>query len=1283
MSFSQFRGDVEELFALKTAGLLNDTEYIQCVITAQRHHLLRRTTAGGSSHVTVDVADASPLPFSSHSTGKTSKLMQPTITKAIPVRLRTGGGSSGSKVRTYMLAGKNIPDAAGPVRFRCTVAGCQKSCGNRGALATHVRAAHSESAQGPISGLFDCVGAGGEHERLCAGSVGEAYTVCRSPDEGCESGIQLKPVKRCTDGRVGNKGSPHRRTYTIQFKMEVLGMIQSGATVAEVAARVGTNPAARGIPKQTLREWVLKAGDIEREYSMGNVGPRGGLKAQGWALGRRRYEQAEQLLLRIVKERRSRCERVTLGFLSRKALQIVGELGERGSYSREAVASFRAGRNWRRCFMNRWRLTVRSRTNKKVLAPSERVPKWTRFFVNLRRFLRVPAAGCGHDPVYGRFQPFERFNVDQTPLNLNPTSCRTVEFRGASAVQIRGVGRGDGDKRFCTLQVCVRASGKQPRLCVIFRGERQGKLATEEREKKKYDQRVDVLFQPKAWADREACCEWITRSFSPFLARQNVTNALLFCDNLDGQVNDGFLKALKESGCSRCLLVSGETDALQPVDAGIGKLLKTLFYQEQELWLEEPGNLAKWECVDGGSVSMEEKRVLTTIWAACAWKKLRKQYADTIRKCFVRTGCLLTIDGSERDEIQPMKGSVAFDCSDEALDEFEAGSDADYCAYSVLESHGDVQRINPGSVRPLTGTESDTDSAADSGSELDSDNDLEFDLASISLPDVDYSTEHLTQEEICDRMSLVGCDDIFGYDVALAQAYSRTPRLLPEYNFKAVPKRLVGTNVLIRSSVESVEWFVGRVASTAVKGYRIRAIERGVDLYAMLSRESYGRDGVWVYLCKEPMSTLKSTLRNDTVDANKTIQSRKGTILQWVSPSRVPLTRTASVESDAPEPPEETTVDTRLAGPAISDSLPSVEACLDYKPIGIDNSPPTTIEADGPEVVEDCGDVDTCTLSTPVVAAASSVGSSCAAVFWDPLVHLVRASSGPVSVRIHEPGEAELLNGVYHHRFYDPPDLFAMMEDFETFSRVLSANRMLEVSLSEDAYRNTSNIKSDGYCFYSVWTALLHFAKSADVPLEYHSIADKRGREWLSNGVKNLIARTPDVMMSRVRGVKRRKQEGAEVCRKERYEHVLQLISSGISKSLPWKYWGGDSDIDGGDVGFGGVLPTAECSWLQFSRGFDRCRLQSIITAGQRIQDGPAFRLDHLQHAARGPALCVVHSVSAKHYYLAEDVSGLGSLPVDAGLIPVLTGESLWEYIQASLRMLFENIRTIGTPSRT
>ena len=61
------------------------------------------------------------------------------------------------------------------------------------------------------------------------------------------------------------------------------------------------------------------------------------------------------------------------------------------------------------------------------------------------------------------------------------------------------------EKRFCTLHIIFRAEDRQPKPTIIFQG--TGKRITMT-EKLSWDDRVNVMFQPKDWADRTFIQEW-------------------------------------------------------------------------------------------------------------------------------------------------------------------------------------------------------------------------------------------------------------------------------------------------------------------------------------------------------------------------------------------------------------------------------------------------------------------------------------------------------------------------------------------------------------------------------------------------------------------------------------------------------------------------------------------------------------------------------------------------------------------------------------------------------
>ena len=100
------------------------------------------------------------------------------------------------------------------------------------------------------------------------------------------------------------------------------------------------------------------------------------------------------------------------------------------------------------------------------------------------------------------------------------------------------------------------------------------------------------------------------------------------------------------------------TDLWQPVDAGMGRLLKVLVFHEQQDWLEYDQNIDLWMGNSEEKLTVKQRRILITQWVA-AYEKLRgPDYQNLRYSCFQKTCCLITADGSEDHLIK----SEGLDC---------------------------------------------------------------------------------------------------------------------------------------------------------------------------------------------------------------------------------------------------------------------------------------------------------------------------------------------------------------------------------------------------------------------------------------------------------------------------------------------------------------------------------------------------------------------------------------------------------------------------------------------
>ena len=208
------------------------------------------------------------------------------------------------------------------------------------------------------------------------------------------------------------------------------------------------------------------------------------------------------------------------------------------------------------------------------------------------------------------------------------------------------------DKRQCTLQLLISAENNLARVEIIFRGKHGGKFISKA-QKKHYHPDVDVFFQPNAWADSEFSEEWINKTLKPAVAASK-DEFILFCDNLSCQVKDQFKSAVRKLNGIVYYGPANATDQWQPIDKGYGYLMKNKIRQMQEDWLMEGDNIDIWHGNSEQKLTVGQRRILLTQWVAGAAKSLQGPDYDRVRKSyFERTGCLITADGSEDDQIKP------------------------------------------------------------------------------------------------------------------------------------------------------------------------------------------------------------------------------------------------------------------------------------------------------------------------------------------------------------------------------------------------------------------------------------------------------------------------------------------------------------------------------------------------------------------------------------------------------------------------------------------------------
>lgn len=230
-------------------------------------------------------------------------------------------------------------------------------------------------------------------------------------------------------------------------------------------------------------------------------------------------------------------------------------------------------------------------------------------------------------------------NVDQTPLRFTFTAGSTFADTGNKTVWVRG-GASGLDKRQCTAQLTVFADG-EPRVkpLLIFKGtvKRISLL-----ERTKYDRRVTVQFQPKAWCDEAVMNVWITVNWKPACSGP----MHLIADVHRAQKTDKILDRL-ENDCNTevTFIPGGCTSLLQPLDVVVNKPFKAAINRLATQHMQE-----KLDDYVNGRISAKERRILFTKWVGQAWEEVSSD-KEMMKRSFLKTGIAVAIDGSEDVQI--------------------------------------------------------------------------------------------------------------------------------------------------------------------------------------------------------------------------------------------------------------------------------------------------------------------------------------------------------------------------------------------------------------------------------------------------------------------------------------------------------------------------------------------------------------------------------------------------------------------------------------------------------
>ena len=301
----------------------------------------------------------------------------------------------------------------------------------------------------------------------------------------------------------------------------------------------------------------------------------------------------------------------------------------------EAGSQFKFSNAWFAGFKRRYNISLRRPTNKAQNVPTTK----KQLIQNFHRKICQEAAVGPQIGKLGQFNTSNVANVDQTPLPFTFTDGPTYDDKGVKTVWVQG-GSSGLDKRQCTVQLTLFADGI-PRVkpLLIFRG--TGKRISL-REQLKYDRRVGVKFQAKAWCDEPCMKHWIRNHW-----KRNVSGKMmLLLDHHKAQKTPSVLTMLKDECDTIAVLVPpGCTSLVQPLDVVFNGPFKKAVDELATTHME--ANVSDYL---HGNFTASERRILLTKWIGEAWEKVAAN-KDMVIRGFKKCGVSVAINGSEDNEI--------------------------------------------------------------------------------------------------------------------------------------------------------------------------------------------------------------------------------------------------------------------------------------------------------------------------------------------------------------------------------------------------------------------------------------------------------------------------------------------------------------------------------------------------------------------------------------------------------------------------------------------------------
>ena len=310
------------------------------------------------------------------------------------------------------------------------------------------------------------------------------------------------------DGRSNNRGSAIRKSHTSREKVNFVEMVSEGM-------EENNCPSVRSYFADVMELRIHEVEKFGNQYSKWKQ-PKHyenclrdllGLPNNGKGSSRTKckvtlspFHRIETELYRQFVEHRKNGKKVSASWIRINAMKIFN--AEKLAHpDRWESIEFKASFGWMRRFIRRKKIKFRKRKCGKEKTAEESIPEFEGFMEKLRfDFLqpREDDGNDGRDPLWGRFPPARRYNMDQVPLPFVVSQDDTFTMEEDTDVNIKCPKESLRKRQFTMHQVYNAGIGEESHgwcdSMVVCRG--TGKIISQA-EKNLYDNDIDVLLLAK------------------------------------------------------------------------------------------------------------------------------------------------------------------------------------------------------------------------------------------------------------------------------------------------------------------------------------------------------------------------------------------------------------------------------------------------------------------------------------------------------------------------------------------------------------------------------------------------------------------------------------------------------------------------------------------------------------------------------------------------------------------------------------------------------------------